>query len=291
MQYTIESQWLQVSVEHKGMELSSIKSKTTGQEHLWQGDPQFWTGRAPILFPNIGALKNGRTSYQGKEYALPKHGFLRHSSEARLIGQSPDTLVFRFDSSPETLEVYPFNFNLEVSFHLNGRKLEISHRVHNPDNQALYYSLGGHPAFACPLLPGEKLEDYRIEFPQEETDHTWMINSDGLIGERGEMILNSSKKIRLHDHIFDHDALIFKELKSREVSLSHQERGPIVKMEFADFDYLGIWAKPGAPFVCLEPWLGIADSAQHSGDLSDKEGIRILAPGASETKKYSIEIL
>src|SRR5690606_2340416 len=156
MQYTIESEILQVSVNHKGMELSSIKSKTTGHEHLWQGDPQFWTGRAPILFPNIGAIKHGKTSYQGKEYALPKHGFVRNSSQARLIQHLPDTLVFRFDFSPETLEVYPFIFALEVSFRLSGRRIEISHRVYNHDSQPLYYSLGGHPAFACPLLPGEK---------------------------------------------------------------------------------------------------------------------------------------
>jgi galactose mutarotase-like enzyme len=290
MQYTIESESLQVSIAQKGMELCSIKTKATGKEHLWQGDPQFWTGQAPILFPNIGALKNGTMSHEGEEYALPKHGFVRNSNGAKLIQHLPDTLVFRFDSSPETLEVYPFVFSLEVSFHLSNNRLEISHRVHNQDSKDLYYSLGGHPAFACPLLPGEKLEEYRIEFPLEETDHTWMITSDGLIGEKGELVLDSSKEIRLHDHIFDHDALIFKKLKSREVSLSHQERGPIVKVEFADFEYLGIWAKPGASFVCLEPWLGIADSVGHSGKFAEKEGIQVLAPGASETKTFSIEI-
>ncbi|WP_035455571.1 aldose 1-epimerase family protein [Algoriphagus terrigena] len=291
MHYTIESESLQVSVKHKGMELSSIISKINGQEHLWQGDPQFWTGQAPILFPNIGALKNGKTSYQGTEYALPKHGFVRNSNQAKLIQHLPDTLVFRFDSSPETLEVYPFIFSLEVTFRLSGNRLEVSHQVSNLDTQDLYYSLGGHPAFACPLLPGEQIEDYQIEFPQIEHDTTWMITPEGLIGEKGEMVLYSTKELPLHAHIFDQDALIFKGLKSREVSLSHREKGPIVKMEFGDFDYLGIWAKPGASFVCLEPWLGIADSAQHSGKLAEKEGIRMLAPGASETKKFSIEIL
>ena len=291
MHYTIESDSLQVSVRHKGMELSSLKSKMTGQEYLWQGDPQFWTGQAPILFPIIGMLKDGKTSYEGKDYAIPKHGFIRNSSEARLIHQSTDAVAFRFDSSPETLKVYPFQFVLEVSFRLTGNSLEVSHQVLNLGNKVLYYSLGGHPAFACPLLPGEKLEDYQIEFPKVESDHTWMITAEGLIGEKGKMILNDSKVIPLHPHIFDHDALIFKALKSREVSLSHRERGPVLRMEFGDFDYLGIWAKPGAPFVCLEPWLGIADAADHSGLLTEKEGIRTLSAGASETKKYSIEIL
>lgn len=291
MHYIIESESLQVSVKHKGMELSSIISKATGQEHLWQGDPQFWTGQAPILFPNIGALKNGKTSYRGTEYTLPKHGVVRNSNQAKLIQHLPDTLVFRFDSSPETLEVYPFIFSLEITFRLSGNCLEVSHQVSNLDSQDLYYSLGGHPAFACPLLPGEQLEDYQIEFPQAELDNTWMITPEGLIGEKGEMMLNSTKELPLHAHIFDKDALIFKGLKSREVSLSHRKKGPIVKMEFGDFDYLGIWAKPGASFVCLEPWLGIADSEHHSGQLDGKEGIRRLAAGASETKKFSIGIL
>ncbi len=291
MKYTIESETLEVSVKQKGMELCSFKSKISGKEYLWQGDPQFWTGQAPILFPIIGALKNGKTDYQGKEYEIPKHGFIRNSSDAKLIHQSIDSLIFRFDSSAETLEVYPFLFTLEVSFRLFGNTLEISHQVSNLDNKVMYYSLGGHPAFACPLLPNEKLEDYQIEFPITERDHTWMITAEGLIGEKGEMILDDTKMIPLHDHIFDHDALIFTDLKSREVSLSHRERGPVIKMEFGDFDYLGIWAKPGAPFVCLEPWLGIADAEDHSGQLSEKEGIRSLAPRASETKKYSIEVM
>jgi len=291
MHYTIESDSLQVSIRHKGMELSSLKSKMTGQEYLWQGDPQFWTGQAPILFPIIGALKDGKTSYEGKDYAIPKHGFIRNSPEARLIHQSTDSLLFRFESSPETLEAYPFQFALEVSFRLSGSSLVVSHQVYNLDNKVMYYSLGGHPAFACPLLSEEKLENYQIEFPEVETDHTWMITAEGLIGERGDRILNHTNLIPLHAHIFDRDALIFKSLKSKQASLSHREKGPILRMKFDDFDYLGIWAKPGAPFVCLEPWLGIADAADHSGLLTEKEGIRALSAGASETKKYSIEIL
>ena len=117
-----------------------------------------------------------------------------------------------------------------------------------------------------------------------------MIAADGLIGKMGEMVLNDAKEIPLHAHLFDKDALIFKKLESREASLSHRKRGPIVKLEFEDFDYLGIWAKPGAPFVCLEPWLGIADSVDHSGILAEKEGIRKLAPGETETKTFRIRI-
>ncbi len=273
------------------MELSSLKSKITGQEYLWQGNPEFWTGQAPILFPIIGMLKDGKTSFHGKDYSIPKHGFVRNSSHPKLIDRSVDTLQFRFDATPETLEVYPFLFSLEVKFQISHNTLQVSHQVSNLDSEVMYYSLGGHPAFACPLSPDELLEEYQIEFPQVERDHTWMITQDGLIGEEGQMILDDTNKIPLHAHIFDRDALIFKALKSRKVCLSHRKKGPLLRMEFGDFDYLGIWAKPGASFVCLEPWLGIADAEHHSGQLTQKEGIRTLAPGESETKKYSIEIL
>lgn len=290
MHYTIESESLQVQVRLKGMELKSIRSKTTQLEYLWQGDSRFWTGQAPVLFPIIGALKGGKTTHLGQKYALPKHGFVRNSDRVQLVQQLSDKLVFRMESNAETLSVYPFDFALELTFRLIGHCLEVSHQVFNQDSKVMYYSLGGHPAFACPLLPGELLEDYLIEFPEKETDSTWMIAEEGLIGEKGEKVLNDSNEIPLHAHLFDHDALIFKQLRSREVSLSHRKRGPVVKLEFKDFDYLGIWAKPGAPFVCLEPWLGIADSVHHSGLLAEKEGIRMLAPGETETKTFRIWI-
>ncbi|OOG76361.1 aldose 1-epimerase family protein [Algoriphagus sp. A40] len=290
MNYSIESDSLQVQVRLKGMELSSIRSKTTQQEYLWQGDSRYWTGQAPVLFPIIGALKGGKTTHLGQEYALPKHGFVRNSDQVQLVQQQSDQLVFRMESNSNSLAVYPFVFALEVKFQLFGKCLEISHKVYNLDDKDMYYSIGGHPAFNCPLLPGEKLEDYLIEFPEKETDSTWMIAAEGLIGEKGEMVLNGTKEIPLHAHLFDHDALIFKQLKSREVSLSHRQRGPVVKLEFEDFNYLGIWAKSGAPFVCLEPWLGIADSVHHSGLLAEKVGIRILSPGATETKTFRIWI-
>lgn len=290
MHFTIESDSLQVKVNQKGMELSSIRSKITQSEYLWQGDARFWTGQAPVLFPIIGALKEGKFIHQGHEYALPKHGFVRNSDHVKLVHQQSDQLVFRMESNEEILAVYPFAFVLDVKFHLLGKCLEISHEVHNRDNQDMYYSIGGHPAFNCPLLPGDQLEEYFIEFPELENDSTWMISDAGLIAEKGEKTLNNAREIPLHAHLFDKDALIFKNLKSNEVSLNHRKRGSVLRLEFEDFDYLGIWAKPGAPFVCLEPWLGIADSTNHSGLLAEKEGIRMLSPGQTETKTFRIWI-
>lgn len=291
MLFTITSEDLIVQVKENGMELSSIKSRKTGQEYLWQGDPEIWAGQAPILFPIIGALKDGKTQIDGQEYSLPKHGFIRNSNLGKLIKQEADFLVFRVESNEETLAVYPFDFIFELTYSLTDNYLEVSHHVINKGSKDLYYSVGGHPAFACPILPDESLEDYKIEFPIEETDSTWMINPEGLIGGQGDLVLNNSKEIPLSNTLFDKDALIFKNLKSKSVFLSHKTNGPIVRLDFDQFDYLGIWAKPGAPFVCLEPWLGIADSENTNGNFAEKEGIRVLPPEKSEIKSYFIRVL
>lgn len=291
MFFTIESDQLIVQINSKGMELNSIRSKTSNLEYLWQGDPQYWTGQAPILFPIIGALKDGKTMFQGKEYALPKHGFIRNSELGKLVEQEKDRLVFQVTSSPETLALYPFQFVLEITFQLHGNCLDVKHVVKNTGEQDMYYSLGGHPAFVCPIHAEAKYDEYAIEFPEVEQDHTWLIQPNGLIGSEGNQILNNTNLIPLHEHIFDADALIFKHLKSRKASLVHQIYGPVVQVDFEDFDYLGIWAKPGAPFVCIEPWLGIADSVNASGNLEDKEGIRKLSPQNSEIKSYQIRIM
>ncbi|WP_026953956.1 aldose 1-epimerase family protein [Algoriphagus vanfongensis] len=291
MTYTIESDSLQVQIKQQGMELSSILSKETHTEYLWQGDPQIWSGQAPVLFPIIGALKGGTYSFKGQEYSLPKHGFVRTSDQAKVIRQEQNLIVFRLESNEDTKAIYPFDFVFDLSFELIGKKLRVSHRIENTGNEEMFYSLGGHPAFNCPIGNGGKLEDYSIEFPELENDHTWNIMPGGLIGGMGDKVLNDSQTIQLTDHIFDGDALVFKHLKSREVSLHHQTRGPLVSLEFNDFDYLGIWAKPGAPYVCLEPWLGIGDAEDHSGLFTDKDGIRALKAGQVEEKSFSVEIL
>jgi galactose mutarotase-like enzyme len=180
---------------------------------------------------------------------------------------------------------------LEIEFLLKGNTLHVLHFIFNEGNESMLYSLGGHPAFNCPLLPGEKYEDYYLEFPLPETDSTCSIEPNGLIGLDRIPMLDQSKIIPLHSHLFDHDALVFKNLKSRKVSLSNRTHGPILAVEFEDFNYLGIWAKPSAPFVCIEPWLGIADSVDTNQNFEEKEGLLSLAPGESAQKSYSIAIM
>jgi galactose mutarotase-like enzyme len=291
MKHSIESADLQVEVNPIGMELSSIRSKHSNQEYLWQGNPEFWTGQAPVLFPIIGALKNGQFNFQGKSYELPKHGFVRNSSKPKLIESGENYLKMGMTWDEETLKMYPFKFRLELKFLLEGKTLHIQHHIINEGDETMHYSIGGHPAFNCPLHENERYEDYYLEFEKEETEATWLIDPSGLISLEQKPMLDHTKNLSLHSHLFDQDALVFKKLESREVSLYSRNSGPVLKVNFADFDYLGIWAKPNAPFVCLEPWLGIADSEDINQNFEEKEGILKLDAGQSDQKSYSITIL
>jgi galactose mutarotase-like enzyme len=291
MKYSIESADLLVEVNSIGMELSSIRSKHSNQEYLWQGNPAFWTGQAPVLFPIIGALKNGQLNYQGKFFELPKHGLVRNSVKPKLIESGTDFLRFGMAWDAETLEIYPFKFSLEITFLLDGKSLQIQHRITNSADESMLYSIGGHPAFNCPLKADESYEDYYLEFEEEETAATWLIDQSGLISLEQKPILDHTKNLPLHSHLFDYDALVFKNLKSSSVKLFHRKKGPLLAVDFEDFNYLGIWAKPAAPFVCIEPWLGIADSVDSSQNFEEKEGVLKLASGQSDQKIYSISIL
>lgn len=291
MKYFIESESLKVEVNSIGMELSSIRSKSSGQEFLWQGDPTYWTGQAPVLFPIIGMLKNGEMRYEGETYAIPKHGIIRNSSKPTLIESGSDFLRFGTSWDKETLKHYPFKFKLEIHFLLKGKTLQIQHHISNEGDGPMFYSIGGHPAFNCPLLKNEKYEEYFLEFEEQETDSTSVIDPSGLISLEEKPFLNQEKTIALHSYLFDQDALVFKNLKSRKVTLNHQKQGQILEVGFKDFNYLGIWAKPGAPFVCIEPWLGIADSVDSNQKFTEKEGILKLESGQVDKKCYSITIL
>jgi galactose mutarotase-like enzyme len=293
MKYSIESEDLQVEVNSIGMELSSIRSKHSNQEYIWQGNPAFWTGQAPVLFPIVGALKNGQMIHQGISYSLERHGFVRDSPKPILIDSGTNFLRFGMTWDAETLKIYPFKFSLEITFLLEGKSISIQHQITNTGagDEAMLYSIGGHPAFNCPLKANESYEDYYLEFEKEETAATWLIDPSGLISLEQKPMLDHTKNLPLHSHLFDHDALVFKNLKSRRVKLVHQKKGPVLAVDFQDFNYLGIWAKPAAPFVCIEPWLGIADSVDSSQNLEEKEGILKLASGQSDQKSYSISIL
>jgi len=290
MIYTIKSPALTVEVNSIGIELSSIKSNTSDLEYIWQGDPTIWNGQAPVLFPIIGVLKHGFMTYQKQNYRMPKHGLVRYSTQAILKERSESSLLFSFSWDEESLQQYPFKFELEVQFTLTDKTIQITHRVKNKGDETMLYSLGAHPGFNCPVKGGESYEEYFLQFPEKETDSTCLVENTGLIGLEKKPVLENSSVLPLNRHLFDNDALIFKHLKSRAVTLCHKEKGAILSVNFHDFDYLGIWAKPGAPFLCIEPWLGIGDSVNSNQKFEEKEGIIRLNSGQIDVKTYTITI-
>ena len=290
MKYTIENEKLLISVNQTGAELCQIQSVQTGKEFMWNANPDVWASYSPVLFPVIGAIKNGFVKYNENEYAVPRHGIVRNNPNVTFIGKTNDSLTFGLKYDDETLKIYPFKFEFQITYTLYENRIIVSHEVTNHGDEPMLFSLGGHPAFKCPLSDDEVYEDYYLEFEHVESESTWLLEKDGLVGNITKPILHNTNVLHLNGHLFDHDALIFKTLKSTQVSLRSTKSGQVVTLHYADFPYLGIWAKPNADFVCLEPWLGIADSADSDQNFENKEGILTLEAKSVFKALYSIEI-
>mgnify|MGYP000014458411 CR=1 FL=1 len=286
--HTIQNDFLKIAVKNTGAELSSLIAN--GKEYLWQGDPRFWRGQAPILFPFVGKLKNDTYFHKGAAYHLPQHGFFRRSNAVKLVAQSDTKLTFSLHSDAETLKNYPFEFEFITSYELKKNSLSIEHTVVNKGRETLYFSLGEHPAFHCSLQNSlESYDQCYLDFEKEETAQIHLLDQ-GLIGSKTANLLKNSNRLNLHSSIFDKDALVLKKMKSKKVTLLHKTEGKLVTLSYPDFPFLGIWSKPGAPFVCIEPWLGIADSIHASQKLEEKEGILSLDSENTFHCSYSIEI-
>jgi len=294
MIHTIKNDKIQLSVKQIGAEICSIKSMLTGKEYIWDANPDFWANSSPILFPIVGALKDGKYKFKGKEYALPQHGFMRFNKEVELIDEDADSLSFQLDDNEETLKVFPFEFSLNISYSLDGNKVCMKHQVINPGNKDLFFSVGTHPAFKCPINDGEKYEDYYLEFEKEEFAQSFGIEN-ALIGKITKEVFDKDSNgqkclINLHSQLFNDGALVFKDLKSTTIRLKSRKSKQSVSVHYKGWPFMGIWAKPNAPFVCIEPWLGIADGVDSDQNFETKEGIIKLAPEDWFEAEYFIEI-
>lgn len=290
MKHSILNSFLQIEVQQKGAELCSIKSLATGKEFMWDANPDVWGSFAPVLFPIIGCLKNQVTEYEGNKYEIPKHGFVRHNNNIELKEKTRNTLVFSLKYNDELLKLYPFKFEFEISFKLDNSRIIVGHKVINLDNKEMLFSLGGHPGFKCPVNDSEEYADYYLEFEHHENEATFDLTNDGFLKDTTRPVLNNANVLPLTNSMFDKDALIFKTLKSRKVTLKSKKSTQELSVQFSDFNYLGIWAKPKANFICIEPWLGIADADNTIGLLKDKEGIKTLKPAAEFYAEFIIEI-
>ncbi|WP_338874343.1 aldose 1-epimerase family protein [Spirosoma sp. SC4-14] len=273
---TLENDHLRISVRPKGAELTSIFHKPTAIEHLWQADPTVWGWHAPNLFPVVGGCLNNQLLVNGKTYPIERHGFARQSI-FDTTESSASHAVFSLRSTDVTRVHFPFEFEFQIIYELNGSSLNITYRVVNEDDQVVFFSVGAHPAFAVPFYAGEDYEDYFIEFEKTEPLETHMLSGSGYFTGETHPIFTDGNRLPLTKHLFDQDALVFKTLESRRATIRSKKNKHTVIVDYPDFPYLGIWAKPKAPFVCIEPWLGCADSEGRQKPIQEKEAIQQVA--------------
>ena len=288
--YTIKNKNFQVTIKKEGAELCSFKSLKSNIEYIWKGDPDIWGEHAPNLFPIVGNLKGGTFIFEGKEYPCPQHGIIRYNKNISLINKTENSLTFGLKFSEESLKEYPFKFEFQIKFILESNKLIVKHKVYNHGDDVMFFSLGGHPGFTCPIHKDENYDDYYLEFEKPETVESWRVLDKGMIGKETFPAFDEPTKINLHPKIFVNDALVFKNLNSSKVSLKSKKSSQVISVEFDDFPILGIWAKPNAPYVCIEPWLGIGDSFDSDKDFKAKEGILKLEAKKDFVASYNIII-
>jgi galactose mutarotase-like enzyme len=286
--FTIESSRLKVTIQAKGAELFSIFHQEHQVEYLWNADKAYWAKRSPVLFPIVGTLKNNTYFYKGKPYHLSRHGFAR-DRDFEVTAQSTHSLTFTISSDEDTLKVYPFPFQFSLIYTVKEEELSVTYSVHNKGSEDLYFSAGGHPAFKVPLTDGATYEDYELLFDKIENAGRWPINKEGLIEKEPVPFFNDTAHLPLSKELFKNDALVFKHLKSGSVQLQSKKAAHGLRFDFSRFPYLGLWAAPGADFVCIEPWCGIADSVESNQQLQDKEGIIPLGAGETFEATWTVQ--
>lgn len=288
-EFVLKNSFVSAHIRTKGAELVSLRGLGDGTEYIWQGDATYWAGQAPLLFPIIGSLKDGEYLHDGKKYSMPQHGFARNRY-FKIVSVDDTTASLSLVSDAESLDVYPFEFELRVNYLLVDKSLAIEYQVFNRDTSALFFSIGGHPGFNCPLKEGERRSDYALVFDKKETLALHL--KPGKL-RSGEMrpFLKEEDRIVLAEDLFEEGALIFSGLLSDAI---HLVRGaePILTLTFVGFPNLGIWSPPAkdSPFVCIEPWFGLTDPEYTDQRLETKEGIVALPVGQNFISRYIIEL-
>lgn len=284
MTTTISNTYLTAKINHNGAELFSLKNNYSHQEYIWEGNPDFWGKHSPVLFPIVGTLKNNSYNANNENYTLSRHGFAR-DRDFELVDKTESSAIFSIQSSTETLKVYPFEFELQICYSLEEKNLNIEYKVINKSQSKMPFSIGAHPAFA---LNGN-FEDYSIQFEKDETLVYNLLEND-LISNKTENLEKTGDLVTLNYSLFENDALIFKSLESKSLSIL-KNHSPFLKVHYPDFPHLGIWTKKDAPFLCIEPWYGYSDTKDATGNIFEKEGIQILAVNEVFNSKFTIEII
>jgi galactose mutarotase-like enzyme len=284
---TIGSGSLTAQIDLFGAELQSLIT-ADGAQLMGPGDPAYWAGRAPLLFPIVGRLNGDRYRWQGEPFAMEKHGFARRML-FQLVSADAQSVLLRLTDTPETWQHYPFAFELDAGFALKDETLSMTVTVRNPAETILPFSFGYHPSFAWPLTEHADRQGHVILFEMPEPAKLCAITDNGLIGTERVATPVRGNEIILHDELFVHDALVWNDLQSHSVRYGVPGQR-MLDIDFPDTEWLGIWTKPGAAFVCVEPWAGMADPEGFAGDFGEKPGVILLPGGASRSFRMSVRL-
>jgi len=286
--YTLKNNKLTATFKNKGAELISLKNTET--EYIWQGNPLFWQRHTPVLFPFVGGLVKETYQYKQQNYSSGQHGFARDCT-FNVIEHNETKIIFELKASTKTLAVYPFNFTLQIIYTLTENALSTSYSVSNNSDQKIYFSIGGHPAYACPFKSEHTREDYKLVFDNDEKPNCQLLNQ-GLRTNQFKDVFTENGSLDITKTLFDDDALIFNPNPFEKVSFVHKKSNKTyLSVIFKNFPYLGIWSKNSeAPFVCIEPWHGIADHINHNQKLEEKEGIISLESQQKFDCEYTVVV-
>lgn len=287
MAIRIASDRLAAEISQDGAELQRL-TDGAGRDYLWDGDPACWAGRAPILFPIVGMLNGDRFRWQGHDYSLPRHGFARRRRFA-IAEQGDDSLVLRLEADDATRAAWPFNFCLDMIFAISGATLTMTARVENRGGDPMPTAFGFHPALRWPLPGASSKAGHIVRFDQPEPAAIRRLDSGGLLDPQPRPTPVNSRLLALDDRLFAEDAMIFDQLESRSLVYEGPGTAPVT-VEFEGMPHLGLWMKPGAGYLCIEPWQGHSDPAGFDGALYEKPGMVMIAPGASNSFTMAIRI-
>lgn len=287
--FQISNDKITIQVDSMGAELKSLKDVATGREYMWHADPQYWKRTSPVLFPLVGGLRGGVYRLGDREYSMGQHGFAR-DMEFKLKSQVANEIWFTLESNEETLRRYPYPFLLELGYELQEKSVVVKWSVKNPAGERMYFSIGGHPAFLCPIEEGTKQTDYRIRLDAGEQVAVSMLRQGLVSGETEDVKLDHGE-IPVTDTLFDNDALVIEHDQAHCVALVKPDGAPYLTVTF-DAPLFGIWSPPKkqAPFICIEPWYGRCDRADFDGEWTQREWGQQLEPGMTFRTEYRITI-
>lgn len=290
MAVKLENEFLCVEIAEMGAEVTRIYDKTEDNEILWEGNPVYWKRHSPVLFPNVGKTYKNRVLINGTQYPTSQHGFAR-DNVFTCIEAAKERASFMFRSSEETKEVYPFDFELHINYKLNKKELTVEWQVKNCGDETMYFTIGGHPAFRF-AKPEETKADYVLKVPgKEKLEYVLIDISCGCANvDEIHTLQLSEETYPLSDELFANDALVVDNGQIEEAWLCHRDGTPYVGVRSEGFPNYGIWSVEGAPFVCLEPWMGRCDNAGFNAELSEKPNVNKVEAGEKFIKDYTIVV-